>query len=146
LTGAFADLTGTLGFISKYLSYMIGKLLMYKFFGELATKIMLPSVSRKELLDYHKNVIKIDPDEVKKYRQILNSYSITSALKKITAPTLILYGAYESVFHRYGYMIHKKVKNSEIRVIPGVGHGWNGEDPDEFNRIVVEFLLRHNSS
>ncbi len=66
LTGAFADLKGILYASSRYFSWIIGKLLMFKFFGELATKFMLPSAPRRELLYYHKNFISIDRDEVTK--------------------------------------------------------------------------------
>lgn len=144
LSGAFIDFKRVLSFISKYFSNVIGKMLMKRFFGELATKIMLPSAPRKELLYYHRQIIRIDKDEVLKYRQLLNSYSITSALDKINAPVLITYGEYEFPLHKYGRMIKEKVKNARMMVIPGVGHGWNGEDPGLFNSIVLDFITEHD--
>jgi len=53
---------------------------------------------------------------------------------------LILYGTYEILLHRYGRMIKEKVRNSEMMIIPGVGHGWNREKPELFCRIVSEFI------
>ncbi len=37
-------------------------------------------------------------------------------------------------------MIKEKVRNSEMMIIPGVGHGWNREKPELFCRIVSEFI------
>lgn len=143
LSGAFSDLTGLLNFTKRYLSGIVGKLLMTRFFGELATKMMLPSAPKHELLYYHKNIISVDRDEIKKYRQVLSSYSITSALNKITAPTLIMYGEHEPVMHKYGRLISKKIRNSKMVIVSKVGHGWNGEDPELFNAMVAGFIRKH---
>jgi 3-oxoadipate enol-lactonase len=140
LSGAFEDLGGILNFIRKYFGYVVGKLLMFRFFGELATRIMLPSAAWEDLLYYHRSIIRIDWDEVRKYNQILASYSITGALGKIMAPTLILYGQYEAVLHKYGYRICENIANARMRIIPGVGHGWNGEQPELFSRMVTSFV------
>ena len=140
LSGAFADLDGILNFIRTHFPLLVGRLLMTKFFGELATKTMLPSAPKKELLYYHKNIIRIDKDEVIKYNQILESYSITPALNKIKAPALLLYGEYEKVLHKYGRLISSKIPDAAMEIIPGVGHGWNGEKPDLFSHKVMEFL------
>lgn len=146
LSGAFEDLVGIMNFIRKYFGFILGKLLMFRFFGGLATWIMLPGASRKDLLYYHRNIISIDWDEVRKYNQILASYSITDALSRITAPTLILYGQYEAVLHKYGYRIRDKIADARMKIIPGVGHGWNGEAPELFSRMVVEFLTEGASN
>lgn len=142
LSGAFADLVGPLNFIRKYFGGLIGKALMTRFFGGLATKLMLPSSSREELLYYHKNIISIDEDEVRKYRQILGSYSITPALGRIASPTLIMYGEHEPLLHKYGKIIKDNIKDSKMIVVPGVGHGWNGEEPGLFSNIVTEFIRK----
>ena len=141
LTGAFADFRGVLSFVTRHLAHIIGRMLMTRTFGELATKIMLPSSTGEKLLYYHRNIISIDRDEVVKYSQILRSYKITSALGKIKSPAIILYGQYEWGLHKYGRLIRERVKDSRMVVIPGVGHGWNGENPGLFNRTVLDFLL-----
>ncbi|MDF2522795.1 MAG: alpha/beta hydrolase fold protein [Clostridiales bacterium] len=140
LSGAFTDLDGVLNLIRKCFPKLIGKLLMTRFFGELATKIMLPSAPKEELLHYHKNILSIDRDEVAKYNQILASYSITSALRSIAAPTLLLYGQYEPMMHKYGRIIVKNIPDARLEIIPGVGHGWNGENPDLFNKKIMDFF------
>ncbi|MDP4092810.1 MAG: alpha/beta hydrolase [Bacillota bacterium] len=146
ISGAFIDFKRILSFTSRHFCGIIGKLLMTRVFGEMATRIMLPSVSRKGLLYYHKNIINIDRDEVIKYEQILKSYSITPALSKIKAKTLLVYGSRELPFHKYGRAIHKYVKDSVMMIIPGVGHGWNGERPELFNKIVIDFIKSAQSN
>jgi len=144
ITGAIADVHGILAFICKHFSHIIGKALMTKAGGVTAAKLMLPSCAYKDILYYHSNIINIDKDELIKYHQILKSYTITEALGKITCPTLILYGSLESVFHKYGRQIQEKIKNSRMVIVPGVGHGWNGEAPELFSSIIMEFI-RENS-
>lgn len=140
LSGAFTDLDGLLNLIRTHFPNLIGKMLTIRFFNVLATKIMLPSAPKKKLLNYHKNILKIDRDEVVKYNQILSSYTITSALGNIKAPTLLLYGQHEKILHKYGIIIRDKIPNAKMEIIPGVGHGWNGEKPDIFSKKVIDFL------
>ncbi|MCX8130733.1 MAG: alpha/beta hydrolase [Clostridia bacterium] len=140
LTGAFTDLDGILNFVRKHFAYLVGRMLMTRLFGGLAVKIMLPSASKDELLYYHKNIIKVDKEEIIKYDQILGSYSITPALGRIQAATLLMYGQYEWMLHKYGRLIKGLVKNSQMIIVPGVGHGWNGEKSELFSQYVLKFI------
>jgi pimeloyl-ACP methyl ester carboxylesterase len=65
-------------------------------------------------------------------------------LERITAPTLVLNGEYESksVF-RHTQEILRRVKGSEAVVVSGAGHTSNMENPMDFNALVGEFL-RHS--
>jgi 3-oxoadipate enol-lactonase len=144
ITGAVTDLHGTLAFICKHFSGIIGRTLMTKVGGVAATKIMLPSCPRDDIMYYHSEIISIDEDEVIKYYQILKSHRITGALNRIICPTLILYGSLEPVFHRYGRQIKEKIRNSKMMIVPGVGHGWNGENPELFSSIIMEFIQENS--
>ena len=66
----------------------------------------------------------------------------TPMLETIDRPTLLLWGEGDtrsplSVAKR----MHAAVRGSELRVIPGAGHVSNMEKPEDFNRLVLEFLL-----
>lgn len=59
-------------------------------------------------------------------------------------PTLLLWGAQDhAVYASSAYELHKRLKNSALIMMEGVGHLPYEEVPEEFNRIVVDFLLHH---
>ena len=140
LSGAFVELNGILNFFRRHFVNLIGKMLNTKFFWKLGIKIMLPSALPIDLTYYYKNIFSIDKHEVMKDNQILASYKITDELSKIAAPTLLVYGQYEKIMHKYGRIIAGKIRVAQMQVIPGVGHGWNVEAPSLFSNVVMNFL------
>lgn len=64
-------------------------------------------------------------------------------LTEIEAPTLIVLGALNPpCYHEVAAIQREHIPNSEFVPMPGVGHALNIEDPEEFNRIVMDFLSR----
>jgi len=62
-------------------------------------------------------------------------------LGSIKAPTLVIVGSEDKFFpRRYSEMINKEISGSRLEVIEGCGHVVIWEKPDEFNKIVVDFL------
>jgi hypothetical protein len=60
-------------------------------------------------------------------------------------PILLLWGACDSaVYPASAYELHKRLANSSVLMMDGVGHLPYEEAPDEFNRIVCDFFLRRN--
>lgn len=60
---------------------------------------------------------------------------------QITAPTLLLYGALDKRAPlAVAEDLHRRIPGSELRVIPGVGHGSNVAAPAEFNGEVRRFF------
>ena len=58
-------------------------------------------------------------------------------------PTLLLWGTKDTaVYYSSAAELHRRLKNSTILLMEGVGHMPYEETPEEFNRIVSEFLLR----
>jgi pimeloyl-ACP methyl ester carboxylesterase len=61
-------------------------------------------------------------------------------------PVLLLWGARDgAVLPQSAGELQRRILNSELRVLPTVGHLPYEEAPQEFNRIVVEFLREHSS-
>lgn len=100
-----------------------------------------------------------NPNVAKKVKQMIEDYSgwhwknndpyvgITpyppERLSKIKAPTLIIVGGLNPQFYFRAAEIQKEhIPNSEMVVLPGVGHALNIENPEEFNEIVLGFLSR----
>jgi pimeloyl-ACP methyl ester carboxylesterase len=64
-------------------------------------------------------------------------------LAAITAPTLIIHGAHDpAVPVAWARRAHKRLPNSELRVFDACGHWPPRERPEEFNRVVDDFLSR----
>jgi pimeloyl-ACP methyl ester carboxylesterase len=81
---------------------------------------------------------------------ILRSW--TADLKRIgdvlplieSVPTLLLWGDRDrAVDPRSMHELHRRWKNSTVLVMQGIGHMPYEEAPEEFNRIVLDFLLRN---
>lgn len=67
----------------------------------------------------------------------------TDVLANITAPTLLLYGEFDTlVTPEAGRAVQSALPHAEYRVIAEAGHLVNIERPKEFNAVVAEFLSR----
>ena len=62
--------------------------------------------------------------------------------RKIKIPTLIFVGEKDRYFIPLARTLHKNIEDSELDVIPGVGHMSNMEAPERFNRRLEQFLER----
>jgi pimeloyl-ACP methyl ester carboxylesterase len=66
-------------------------------------------------------------------------------LKNVKIPVLMLKGESSPIYFR---MIADKMNtcffNSNIQTIPGATHGKHLQNPDHYNRTVINFLLKHN--
>jgi len=62
-------------------------------------------------------------------------------LSKITQPTLIIWGERDRVLPlKHAYWGKEKLPNAELKIIEGCGHIPFFERPEEFNKLVLEFL------
>ena len=65
----------------------------------------------------------------------------TEKLTEITAPTLVLAGDQDPALEA-ARLTHSKIPGAELVVIPNAGHLSNLDQPEEFNRCVLEFLQK----
>ncbi|MGO3721233.1 alpha/beta fold hydrolase [Microbacterium gubbeenense] len=62
-------------------------------------------------------------------------------LTEISAPVMALVGEQESQYsHRSLREIRTQIPGAEVGLAPGMHHGWSGEDPRLFNRILRSWL------
>ena len=67
---------------------------------------------------------------------------LTKRLHRITAPTLVVMGSDDKIVPApYGAEVTSRVPDSRVETIEGAGHLPMLEQPDEFARIVSEFLV-----
>jgi 3-oxoadipate enol-lactonase len=83
----------------------------------------------------------LDCHAVVRLLKAFQQLNITPELHKITAPTLVLCGADDSLKPiSYSEIIHRAIARSELAVIPECGHALTFERPEEFNNLVLGFL------
>lgn len=65
----------------------------------------------------------------------------TEGLSSIKVPTLIIQGEFDSVIPmKAAVALNEKIKGSKLVIVPRVGHLSNLEDPEAFNRALIEFV------
>jgi pimeloyl-ACP methyl ester carboxylesterase len=69
-------------------------------------------------------------------------YELVDGMKKIEAPTLILTGDEDDPCLEPALLMKRSIATAGLVVLPYSGHTINIEEPDAFNRAVLEFLLR----
>jgi 3-oxoadipate enol-lactonase len=74
-------------------------------------------------------------------RMILDQVFDAKLLEGIDAPTLVLAGEEDPVLPACRF-IHDKISGSQLVVIPDAGHLSNLDQPEAFNRAVLEFLAK----
>ena len=61
-------------------------------------------------------------------------------LPDIDVPTLIIVGEHDEPYHGASQYMQSKIPGSKLETIPGAGHAANMDNPEAFNRVVLEFL------
>jgi pimeloyl-ACP methyl ester carboxylesterase len=69
-------------------------------------------------------------------------YDMVDEMKKLTVPTLILTGDEDWPCLRPGLLMKQSIPSAALAVMPNCGHTINIEDPDQFNRLVGDFLVQ----
>lgn len=88
----------------------------------------------------------LDYRAVVRLLEAFQQLNITPQLHKITAPTLVLCGADDTLKPvPYSQIIHRAIAHSKFVVIPECGHALMVERPEEFNNHVLDFL-RHQGA
>ena len=72
-------------------------------------------------------------------------YDLIEPMKRLTVPTLILTGDEDWPCLVPGVLMKQSIPSAALAVMPNCGHAINLEAPDEFNRVVGEFLAQVDS-
>ena len=72
-------------------------------------------------------------------------YTLVDKMKRITVPTLIITGDEDWPCLTPGIFMKQSIPTAALAVIPNSGHAINLEEPDEYNRIVGNFLAQVES-
>jgi len=69
-------------------------------------------------------------------------YDLVDGMRRMTTPTLILTGDEDWPCLAPSVMMKREIPTSALAVMPNCGHTINLEDPDQFNRIVEDFIVQ----
>jgi len=91
----------------------------------------------------------VDPPLYKDYtkqNKALKNFDMRDSIKDIIQPTLILTGSKDKMsMPGMIQSMHVEIPNSKLEIIPGAGHAFNIESPEETNRIIWKFVQEHLS-
>jgi pimeloyl-ACP methyl ester carboxylesterase len=69
--------------------------------------------------------------------------SVMDHLEAIDVPTLVVWGADDERYKAGCEYLASRIPGAKLSVVAGAGHAVNLYRPDEFNRIVLDFLREH---
>jgi pimeloyl-ACP methyl ester carboxylesterase len=69
-------------------------------------------------------------------------YELTEQMQALTVPTLILTGDEDWPCLQPALLMKQTIPSAALSVMPNCGHTINIEDPDQFNRLVGEFIVQ----
>jgi pimeloyl-ACP methyl ester carboxylesterase len=72
-------------------------------------------------------------------------YTLTEEMARITAPTLIITGDEDWPCLVPGVLMKQTISTAALSVMPNCGHAINIEEPEQYNRIVGDFLAQVDS-
>ena len=67
-------------------------------------------------------------------------YALVEEMKRITVPALIIHGDEDWPCLLPGVLMKQTIPSAALAVMPNCGHAINLEEPDQYNRIVGDFL------
>jgi pimeloyl-ACP methyl ester carboxylesterase len=69
-------------------------------------------------------------------------YDLVEEMRALTVPTLILTGDEDWPCLSPSVLMKREIPSAALAVMPNCGHTINLEDPDQFNRIVGDFIVQ----
>jgi pimeloyl-ACP methyl ester carboxylesterase len=72
-------------------------------------------------------------------------YTLVEEMKRIAVPTLIITGDEDWPCLHPGILMKQTIPTAALAVIPNAGHAINLEEPEEYNRIVGNFVAQVDS-
>ena len=92
---------------------------------------------------FREQILANDPTTVAATCRIATTFNLLDQLASITAPTLVLVGEHDRGNPLpKAREIQERISGAELAVIPGAAHFGPVEQPETFNRLVLDFLNR----
>ena len=65
---------------------------------------------------------------------------VIDSLADISVPTLVIVGELDEPFRGASDYMSAKIPGARLELIAGAGHAANIDNPDAFNRVLIDFL------
>lgn len=109
-----------------------------------AKTLMGPHASEEQYRRLVASMASLHKESYIKTVEATTMFDRSSNLENIAVPTLIIFGEHDALTTaEMGQFMADRVPGAEFHIIPKAGHLVNIEQPEPFNDIVLEFLLRH---
>jgi len=90
----------------------------------------------------HKDYVKANSTMKETIKKVLEEDLLTE-LSQIKVKTLIVWGDDDKLVPvRYAYIFKEKIENSEIKLLPEIGHSPHLEAPEKLAEIITDFLSK----
>ncbi len=114
-----------------------------------AWPVMCTPAFIEERLDFMEMMLQtslINPTPIETYMKqmaAIEAFDAYERLSDIASPALIMHGDGDVLIPaENGRVLHEGINGSQLAIIPGVGHVFFWEKPEESARLIVEFLSR----
>lgn len=77
---------------------------------------------------------------------LLRNYDRTNDLHNIKQPCLIIHGEYDYIIPECATLTHDYLPNSELHMMKDCSHATFFEDPENYHRILGDFLAKHSKA
>jgi len=114
----------------------------YETFCEVAPSRAFPEHSAEELKEKFKQGLLTTPQEVS-YQDLVacDEFDVMNDVKEIGVPTLIISGDQDILAPvKYGKYLANQIEGAKLHIIKKAGHYMMQEKPEEFNRVLLNFL------
>jgi len=90
----------------------------------------------------HRDYAKADGTMKETMKKVINE-DLLNDLPQIKTKTLIIWGENDKLVPvKYAYLFKEKIENSEIKIIPKIGHSPNLEVPEKLAEIILNFFKK----
>lgn len=145
LAGTFCHVGGRIRVLIE-LGKVINRII-YTFFSieqimKRGAKVFFKKEEQQELRDFFvKEVVKISKKEYFKAVDATYAFDSLERLKEIASPTLIINAEGEKEERKQADIFLREIRNSRKTLILDTFHASNLEKPEEFNKLVLDFLF-----
>ncbi len=125
--------------------FAIVRLLGMRRMGEVLSKRLFPKLEQARLqITFVERWAENDPQSYQNAMRAMIGWSVRERLGSIKCPTLVITADqdYTPVALKEEYT--KLIPNAHLVVIPHAHHATPVEEPEKFNKILMEFLAKHN--
>ena len=115
---------------------------------------MMPALWSREFIDSHPEIVDmhidyaknnpIDPVGYRRQLESVNTHDTWTRLPEIKAPTLVIAGDADLLIPvENSRVLASRIPDSELVILPGMGHGFYTEAHEETARAITDFARRH---